>query len=80
MTLSLVFITVGLTWLLLRKRIARRQYFIAARMLGWGADDLDDDRVQGFEKFGIFFCSLLILAGVIILVLTLVLRPPWGGA
>ncbi|WP_416416149.1 hypothetical protein [Paenarthrobacter aromaticivorans] len=80
MTLSLVFITVGLAKVLLRKRIARRQYFIAARMLGWGADDLDDDRARAFEKFGTFFCSLLILAGVIILVLTLVFRPPWAGA
>lgn len=91
MTLGLVFIAIGLVWLPFRKWIARRQYFISSEMLGrkmavFESDSVEPDpelyeeRVRGFEMLGVFFCSVLIVAGLLIVVLTLIFRPPWARA
>ncbi len=42
--------------------------------------ELYEERVRGFEMFGVFFCSVLIVGGLLIVVLTLIFRPPWAGA
>ncbi|BCW11508.1 hypothetical protein NtRootA4_25720 [Arthrobacter sp. NtRootA4] len=88
MSLGFVFIGIGLVWLAFRKWIARRQYFISSEMLGrkMAASDAAEDpelyeeRVRGFEMLGVFFCSVLIVGGLLIVVLTLIFRPPWAGA
>ncbi|WP_314323848.1 hypothetical protein [Paenarthrobacter ilicis] len=91
MALGFVFIGVGLVWLPLRKWIARRQYWFALEMLGRKSAvaksesdldahaELDAERVRGFEMLGVFFCSVLIVGGVLIVVLTFIFRPPWAG-
>jgi len=91
MTLGLVFIGIGLVWLPFRKWIARRQYFISSEMLGrkMAASESDsieadpelyEERIRGFEMLGVFFCAVLIVGGLLIVVLTLIFRPPWAGA
>ena len=91
MSLGFVFIAIGLVWLPFRKWIARRQYFISAQMLDRNraasesdsvqADpELDEERIRGFEMLGVFFCSVLIVGGLLIVVLTLIFRPPGAGA
>ncbi|NQD86632.1 hypothetical protein HP499_02230 [Paenarthrobacter sp. CM16] len=91
MALGFVFIAIGLVWLPFRKWIARRQYSISSEMLGrkmaasesdsLAADpELYEERVRGFEMLGVFFCSVLIVGGLLIVVLTLIFRPPWVGA
>ncbi|MFJ5957993.1 hypothetical protein ACIQC5_18810 [Paenarthrobacter sp. NPDC092416] len=94
MALALVFIAIGLVWLPFRNQIARRQYAISSQMLGRRTDDVLEDsepqpeaeqevyeeRVRGFEMLGVFFCSVLIVGGLLIVVLTLIFRPPWAGA
>ncbi|MEV7607821.1 hypothetical protein AB0N65_20505 [Paenarthrobacter sp. NPDC089322] len=79
MTLGIVLMAIGLLWLSMRKWIARRQYSAAAQMLG-KPDELKEERARGLEKFGVFFCYVLIVGGLIIVILTLIFRPPWGGA
>lgn len=94
MTLGLIFMGIGLVWLPFRKWIARLQYFAASQMLGRKSDDVfseskphneagtasDEERIRGFEMLGAFFCSVLIVGGLLIVVLTLIFRPPWAGA
>ncbi|YCH09355.1 hypothetical protein ACTAQJ_07205 [Arthrobacter sp. alpha11c] len=94
MAFALVFMAIGLVWLPFRKQIARQQYAIASQMLGRRTHDVLDESesrpgaerevyeqvVRGFELFGVFFSSLLIVAGLLILVLTFSFRPPWTGA
>lgn len=91
MSLGFVFMAIGLVWLPFRKWIARRQYFISSGMLGRKmtvsesdsveADpELYEERVRGFEMLGVFFCSVMIVGGLLIVVLTLIFRPPWAGA
>ncbi len=88
MTLGLVFIGVGLVWLVFRKWIARLQYGASLEMLGRKVDysnselhpEADEERVRGFGMLGVFFCSVLIIGGLLIVVLTLIFRPPWAGA
>ena len=91
MALGLVFMGIGLVWLPIRKRIARLQYRAALELLGRksaafksesGPDEgaeSDEDRVRGFEMLGVFFCSVMIAGGLLIVVLTLIFRPPWSG-
>ena len=91
MTLGLVFIGIGLVWLPFRKWIARRQRWITSQMLGrkgehaepephYEADtEADEERVRGFVMIGVFFCSVLIVGGLLIVVLTFIFRPPWAG-
>ncbi|BCW13000.1 MULTISPECIES: hypothetical protein [Paenarthrobacter] len=78
MTLGLVFIIVGLVWVVFRKWIASRQLFITDQMLN-RPDEPDAGRVSGFEQLGVFFSILLIISGVVIVGLTLIFRPPWSG-
>ncbi|GGJ17896.1 hypothetical protein [Paenarthrobacter histidinolovorans] len=91
MTLGLAFIAIGLVWLPFRKWIARRQYWISSQMFGrklpiYDAESLEADselheeRVRGLEMLGVFFCSVLIVGGLVIVLLTVVFRPPWSGA
>lgn len=88
MTLGLIFIGVGLVWLLFRKWIARMQYGASLEMLGRKVDysnselhhEADEERVRGVEMLGVFFCLVLIVSGLLIVVLTLIFRPPWAGA
>ena len=91
MSLGFVFMAIGLVWLPFRKGIARHQYKASIQMLGRKmaaseADSLEADpelyaeRVRGFEMLGVFFCSVMILGGLLIVVLTLIFRPPWAGA
>lgn len=91
MSLGFVFMAIGLVWLPFRKWIARRQYFISSEMLGRKmtasesdsveADpELEEERVRGFEMLGVFFSSVMIVGGLLIVVLTLIFRPPWAGA
>jgi hypothetical protein len=92
MTLGIVFMGIGLVWLPFRKWIARRQYFISSQMPGRGSvfsksqsdldanSELEEERVRGFEMLGVFVCSVLIVGGLLIVVLTLIFRPPWAGA
>lgn len=91
MTLGLVFIGIGLVWLPFRKRIARRQYWASSQMFGRklpisqaetmeANSELYEERVRGFEMLGVFFCAVLVVGGVLIVVLTLIFRPPWAGA
>ncbi|BCW06325.1 hypothetical protein [Arthrobacter sp. NtRootA1] len=91
MTLGLVFIGIGLVWLPIRKWIAHLQYRAALEMLGRHSafstseshpdehTESDEERVRGFEVLGVLFCSVLIVGGLLIVVLTLILRPPWSG-
>ncbi|MGO4146960.1 hypothetical protein AB4Y77_17910 [Paenarthrobacter sp. YAF11_1] len=91
MTLGLVFIGIGLVWLLFRRPIARRQHWISSQMIGRRGEhseseppheagaEADGERVRGFEMLGVFFCSVLIVGGLLIVVLTLIFRPPWAG-
>lgn len=79
MTLGIVLMAIGLLWLPMRKWIARLQYSFATQMFG-EPEEVDEERVKGFERFGVFFCVVLIVGGLSIVVLTLIFRPPWGGA
>ncbi|WP_454810584.1 hypothetical protein [Paenarthrobacter nitroguajacolicus] len=92
MTLGLIFMGIGLVWLPFRKWIARLQYIAASQMLGRKVDfseskphheagtTTDEERIRGFEMLGVFFCSVLIVGGLLIVVLSLIFRPPWAGA
>ncbi|WP_157731677.1 hypothetical protein [Arthrobacter sp. YN] len=94
MALGLVFIAIGVVWLMFRRPIARRQYWISSQMLGrkvgYELTDSESDvdagsekevqRIRGFEMLGVFFCAVLVLGGLLIVVLTLIFRPPWAGA
>ena len=71
MELAVLFIVVGAVWLTVRKWIARQQNRIVTEMLGGRPND-DEGRVKAFQQLGTLFCSLLILAGVVITSLHLV--------
>ncbi|WP_458106902.1 hypothetical protein M1D51_13855 [Arthrobacter sp. R3-55] len=91
MALGLVFIAIGVVWLLFRRPIARRQHWITSQMIGRRGElseseppleadtEADGERVRGFEMLGVFFCTVLILGGLLIVVLTLIFRSPWAG-
>ncbi|NQD90431.1 hypothetical protein HP499_21850 [Paenarthrobacter sp. CM16] len=91
MALGLVFIGIGLVWLLFRRPIARRQHWITSQMIGRRGElseseppheadtEAGEERVRGFEMLGVFFCAVMIVGGLLIVVLTLILRSPWAG-
>ncbi|MCD4851430.1 hypothetical protein LN996_11465 [Arthrobacter sp. AK01] len=79
MTLALLMIAVSLVWLALRKWIAQMQYTATTQMFGEN-EELKEERLRGFERAGVFFCIVFFLAGLAILTLTFIFRPPWEGS
>ncbi|WAJ33024.1 hypothetical protein OUO20_18505 [Arthrobacter sp. FX8] len=68
MQLGVVLMVVGLGWFVFRKRIAERQAVIIERMLRLHGP-LRGEQVRGLGTVGLLFCSLLVLAGLAIVLL-----------
>lgn len=63
MGLGLVFVGVGVVWLIFRKWIAAQQYRIALEMLRRTREP-NEDGVRAFEQAGSLFAVLLVVAGL----------------
>lgn len=73
MGLGLVFIGVGVVWLIFRKWIAAYQYRITLEMLRRTREP-NEDRVKAFEQAGSLFAVLLVAAGSALVLLHVIFQ------
>jgi hypothetical protein len=73
MGLGLVFIAVGVVWLIFRKWIAVQQYGIALELLRRKREP-NEDRVKAVEQAGSLFAVLLVGAGLALVLLHVILQ------
>lgn len=73
MEAGIVFMAIGAVWFLFRKRIAAYQlYILTERFKVLPARD-KAEQARGMKLLGIFFCSLLFVAGALIVALHMLL-------
>ncbi|RAM38568.1 hypothetical protein DBZ45_04190 [Arthrobacter globiformis] len=64
---------IGAVWFLFRKRIAAYQLYIVTEKFKVLPVRDQAEQARGMELLGIFFCSLLFLAGAVIVALRMLL-------
>ena len=70
---GIVFMAIGAVWFLFRKRIAAYQLYIITEKFKVLPVREQAEQARSLELFGVFFCSLLFLAGALIVALHMLL-------
>lgn len=73
MVTAVAFVVIGLVWLTFRRWIASQQHRIIVQMTGRG-QHADQAQIDALQKIGVAFAALLLVAGLSMLVLTLVFQ------
>lgn len=70
---GIVFMAIGVVWFLFRKRIAAYQLYVITEKFKVLPVRDKAEQAKSMELLGIFFCSLLFLAGAVIVALHMLL-------